>query len=227
MRTVSHPLKVLLFAALPLAGSAAAEGVLVDKSEIRFVAKQLGAAVEGRFRQWKADVAFLPQDLAHSRVVADIDLASIDLASEDSERELRGGAWFDTAKFPAAHFASTSVVGRGGDRYEIAGELSIKGFARPVTVPIALRTERWRESRRRRQLRAEASRLQGRRGAVGGYGHRRERGHGPDPHGAAAAQVTRLAMLLLVALEAERERDVIADRGDAALHPEVGALDLR
>jgi len=141
VRTVSHPLKVLLFAALPLAGSAAAEGVLVDKSEIRFVAKQLGAAVEGRFRQWKADVAFLPQDLAHSRVVADIDLASVDLASEDSERELRGGAWFDAAKFPVAHFASTSVVGRGGDRYEIAGELSIKGFARPVTVPVALRTE--------------------------------------------------------------------------------------
>ena len=115
--------------------------MLVDKSEIRFVAKQLGAAVEGRFRQWKADVVFLPQDLAHSKAVFDIDLASIDLASEETEREIRGAAWFDTAKFPVAHFASTSVVDRGGDRYEIAGELSIKGVARPVVVPVAMRTD--------------------------------------------------------------------------------------
>jgi polyisoprenoid-binding protein YceI len=131
---------VLVAAAIP-AGTAGAQGVIVERSEIRFVARQLGAAVEGRFRKWRADVAFLPQDLAHSKVVVDVDLGSIDLASEDTERELRAVAWFDTAKFPVAHFASTSIVERGDGRYEIAGELSIKGFARPVVVPVALRSE--------------------------------------------------------------------------------------
>ncbi|MGA8006270.1 MAG: YceI family protein [Burkholderiales bacterium] len=131
----------VLAAAAIATGTAAAEGVIVERSEIRFVATQLGAAVEGRFRKWTADVAFLPQDLAHSKVVVDVDLGSIDLASDDTERELRGAAWFDTAKFPVAHFASTSIADRGDNRYEIAGELSIKGFARRVVVPVVLRTE--------------------------------------------------------------------------------------
>ena len=131
----------LAVATLCAAGAAAGEGVVVGRSEIRFVAKQLGAAVEGRFGKWKADVVFLPQDLGRSKVVLDVDVGSIDLASEDSERELRGALWFDTAKFPVAHFASTSIVERGGDRYEIAGELSIKGVARPVVVAVTLRAE--------------------------------------------------------------------------------------
>ena len=75
----------------------AAQGVLVDKSEIRFVAKQMGVDVEGRFRKWKANVAFLPKDLAKSRIEFDIDLLSIDLASEDSEKEVKDRLWFDAA----------------------------------------------------------------------------------------------------------------------------------
>ncbi len=131
----------LAVAMLCAAGAAAPQGVIVERSEIRFVAKQLGAAVEGRFAKWKADVVFLPQDLGRSRIVLDVDLGSIDLASEDSERELRGTLWFDTAKVPVAHFASTSIVDRGSDRYEVAGELSIKGVARAVVVPVTLRAE--------------------------------------------------------------------------------------
>jgi hypothetical protein len=43
---------------------AAAQGVLIDKSEIRFVSKQMGVNVEGRFRKWKASVDWKPDDLA-------------------------------------------------------------------------------------------------------------------------------------------------------------------
>jgi polyisoprenoid-binding protein YceI len=124
--------------ASPVAG---AQDVLVDKSEIRFVAKQLGVNVEGRFRKWKANVAFLPADLTKSKAEFDIDLASIDLASEDSEREIRGGLWFDTAKFPVAHFSSTAIRDLGGDKYEIAGALTLKGVRRDIVVPIALKKD--------------------------------------------------------------------------------------
>src|SRR5512135_1695516 len=100
MRAPCLGVVALVVATACASGPAAAEGVVVEKSEIRFVAKQLGAAVEGRFDRWKADVAFLPHDLARSKVVLDVDLGSLDLASEESERELRGALWFDTAKFP-------------------------------------------------------------------------------------------------------------------------------
>jgi polyisoprenoid-binding protein YceI len=131
----------LLAAVALTARVAGAQDVLVDKSEIRFVAKQLGVNVDGRFRKWKANVVFLPTDLARSKAEFDIDLASIDLASEDSEREIRGGLWFDTAKFPVAHFSSTAIRDQGGDRYEIAGALTLKGVKRDIVVPITVKKD--------------------------------------------------------------------------------------
>jgi len=129
------PLAAMLLAA---SGGASGQGVLIDRSEIGFVSKQLGVNVEGRFRKWRANVDFRPRDLGHSRTEFEIELASIDLASEESEREIRRPQWFDTAKFPVARFASTSVSDLGGDRYTIAGRLSLKGVTRDVTVPVAL-----------------------------------------------------------------------------------------
>ena len=127
-----------LVAAAPLA---AAQGVQVDKSEIRFVSKQMGVNVDGRFRKWTANVVFLPADLAHSKADFDIELASIDLASTDSESEVKGAVWFNTAKFPVAHFASSSVRSTGPDRYEFAGTLAIKGTTRNVVVPVTVRKD--------------------------------------------------------------------------------------
>jgi polyisoprenoid-binding protein YceI len=118
-----------------------AQGVLIDRSEIRFVSKQMGASVTGKFRKWKANVDFRPKDLDRSRAEFEIELASIDLANEQSESELRRADWFDTAKFPTARFASTAIRSVGTDRYEVAGALSIKGVSRDVVVPMAIRKD--------------------------------------------------------------------------------------
>jgi polyisoprenoid-binding protein YceI len=137
-RSFIPPLAVMLLAA---SGGSSAQGVLIDKSEIRFVSRQLGVNVEGRFRKWKANVDFRPRDLARSKTEFEIELASIDLASEESEGELKRPTWFDTAKFPMARFASTSIKDLGSDHYEILGRLSLKGITREVAVPVALRKD--------------------------------------------------------------------------------------
>ena len=134
-RSFIPPLAAMLMAA---SGGAPAQGVLIDKSEIRFVSKQMGVNVEGRFRKWKANLDFRSKEPAKSKAELEIDLASIDLASEESEAELRRPLWFDTAKFPVAKFVSTGWKDLGGDRFEISGMLSIKGTARNVVVPVAL-----------------------------------------------------------------------------------------
>lgn len=131
-------LAILLGALLLPSAAAGAQGVLVDRSEIRFVSKQMGVNVQGRFRKWKANIAFDPKDLAHAKADIDIDLGSIDLASEDSEAEVRGKVWFDTARFPSARFVSSAIRVAGPDRYEVAGALTIKGITRDAVVPIAL-----------------------------------------------------------------------------------------
>jgi polyisoprenoid-binding protein YceI len=137
-RSFIPPLAAMLMAG---PGGAFAQGVLIDKSEIRFVSKQMGVNVEGRFRKWKANVDFRPQELAKSRAEFEVELASIDLASEDSEAEARRETWFDTARYPVARFVSTGIRDVGGDRYEIAGTLSMKGMAREIAVPITLKKD--------------------------------------------------------------------------------------
>jgi polyisoprenoid-binding protein YceI len=86
-------------------------------------------------------VDFRPGDVAQSRADFDVDLASIDLASEESEAEVRKADWFDTARFPVASFRSSSVRSLGGDRYEVTGKLGMKGATRDLVVPVELRKD--------------------------------------------------------------------------------------
>jgi len=134
--------KIVLLSAVFFAMSAAhAQSVVAAKSDIGFTIKQMGVKFDGRFRKWTADVVFTPKSLASSKAVLDIDLGSVDLASDDSEAEAKGPLWFDTAKFPTAHFASTSIRDAGNDRYEVAGKLTIKGITRDCVVPISVATD--------------------------------------------------------------------------------------
>ncbi|TMH26318.1 MAG: YceI family protein [Betaproteobacteria bacterium] len=130
-----------LGALLLAAGQAAAQGVLIDKSEIRFISRQMGVNVEGRFRRWKANIVFLPKELGRSKADLDVDLASIDLASDESETEVKRPQWFDTGKFPIAKFVSSSIRDLGSDRYEVSGTLTIKGITHDATVPLTLKKD--------------------------------------------------------------------------------------
>ena len=133
--------RALMVALVFASGCAAAAGVVVGKSEIAFTMKQMGVNFDGRFKAWKADIVFKPAALDQSKATIDIDLASLDLASADSEAEARDPLWFNTSKFPVAHFASTSFKSLGGDRYEVSGKLALKGITRDCVVPIAVKAD--------------------------------------------------------------------------------------
>jgi polyisoprenoid-binding protein YceI len=137
-RSFIPPLAAMLMTA---SGGASAHGALIDRSEIRFVAKQTGGDIKGRFRKWKANVDLRPKQVAKSKAEFEIDMASIDLSGKASESGARGSLWFDTENFPVAKFASTATKATGRDRYEIAGTLSIKGVDRDVLVPVAVETD--------------------------------------------------------------------------------------
>jgi polyisoprenoid-binding protein YceI len=139
--STARRLKWTLGALVLAAGFAHADGVVVARSEIAFTMKQMGVNFDGRFRKWQASVVLLPNALDKSKAEIDVDLSSVDLASAESETEAKGPLWFNTAKFPVAHFASTSIKALGGDRYEIAGKLSLKGITRDCVVPVAVKTE--------------------------------------------------------------------------------------
>jgi polyisoprenoid-binding protein YceI len=121
------------------AGAASAQQTLLPaQSEVAFVMRQMGVPVEGRFRQFDAQVAFDPAQPARSKVSFKVDIASITMGSREVDVELPKPVWFNTARFPQALFESSAIKALGGGKFEVAGRLTVKGLASNVVVPVAL-----------------------------------------------------------------------------------------
>jgi polyisoprenoid-binding protein YceI len=115
--------------------------VQLDKSQITFVFKQMGVPVDGRFRKFNAQVAFDPAKPASSRAQVEIDLASIDAGAQEADDEVKSKNWFNIQQFPTAKFVSSAVKPLGGDRYEVAGKITIKGKTRDIVAPVSVKQE--------------------------------------------------------------------------------------
>ena len=110
----------------------------LNKSSLSFVSKQMNVPVEGRFRTFRSKLSFDPAKPAAAKAELEIDLASIDAGSKDADDEVASKAWFDTRTFPVAKFVSTSVKPLGGNRYEVAGKMTIKGRTQDLTTPVTV-----------------------------------------------------------------------------------------
>ncbi|QDF98294.1 polyisoprenoid-binding protein [Azoarcus sp. DD4] len=126
--------------ALPLAPAAHAieySQVAATASRIDFSYKQMGVGMDGRFGKSDIQLAFDPARPEAGRASIEIDLVSINTGSAEANAEVAGKAWFDTARHPKAVFRSTSVKALGGNRFEAAGTLTIKGRSRDVVAPFS------------------------------------------------------------------------------------------
>jgi len=136
-------LAVSLFVlAVPLAHAQAPapapQKIIAAKSSIRFVTKQMNVPVEGQFKRFDATVGFDPARPAATRAEFEVDLASIDLGSDEGTTEAKRKPWLDVASFPKARFAATEVKSTGPNRFEARGTLTIKGASQPVVAPFTL-----------------------------------------------------------------------------------------
>lgn len=52
--------------------------------------------------------------------------------------EFKGAEYFDAAKYPTATFRSTKVTAKGDNKFEIVGDLTLKGITKPVTLEATL-----------------------------------------------------------------------------------------
>ncbi len=130
--------KIILALALATALSAQAveyTQVQPDKSAIAFVYKQMGVAVDGKFKKFASQLNFDPAKPTAAKATFDVELASVDTGAPEGDQEVAGKPWFNTKAFPTAKFVSTGVKPLGGNKYEVAGQLSIKGKTQDVVVP--------------------------------------------------------------------------------------------
>jgi polyisoprenoid-binding protein YceI len=114
----------------------AQQAVVADQSTIGFITKQMGSAVDGKFGKFDAQIQFDPKKPEASKISFTIDINSAVIADAETTKEVKKADWFNTAKFPTATFAATSVKGLGAGKFEVAGNLTIKGVTKSVVVPV-------------------------------------------------------------------------------------------
>jgi polyisoprenoid-binding protein YceI len=90
--------------------------------------------VQGRFINFRATLQQPDEDFTGSVIEAVIETASITTENEDRDAHLRSAEFFDSDKYPEITFSGTSFKQVSDDRYVIAGNLSMHGVTKQVTL---------------------------------------------------------------------------------------------
>lgn len=133
-------LSTLALGTLALTGAQAAtyQSLVPETSAITFGFRQMGVAMDGRFRKFNAQLNLdtARVDKATGRI--EIDLASIDTGSAEADQEVVGKSWFHVAAHPKASFVLRQLKATGAGQYEAQGQLTLKGQTRDLSAPVKL-----------------------------------------------------------------------------------------
>lgn len=93
----------------------------------------------GQFRRFDAKIDYDPNDLAHAKFDVGIDITSLDTQNSERDHAALGADFFDTAKFPQAHFVTT-VFRKGADgKVTAEGVLTLRGISKPVALMVSFK----------------------------------------------------------------------------------------
>jgi polyisoprenoid-binding protein YceI len=100
--------------------------------------RQQSVTVDAPFKRFDGSIQFDPARPADTRATLHVDMSSLDVGDDDSDTEVRGSAWFDSAHFPQASFHSTLIKSVDARHFNATGDLSIKGRTRQITVNVSI-----------------------------------------------------------------------------------------
>jgi polyisoprenoid-binding protein YceI len=130
--TSTSPVRTVDGVELPAAGTWRIDP---GHAEVAFVGRHFGLTrIRGRFTGVSGEVV-VADDVARSSVTVEIDMATVSSGDVTRDDHLRSADLFDVEAHPTAAFRSTGLVveGRSG---RLAGELTLKGVTRPVTLEV-------------------------------------------------------------------------------------------
>src|SRR5437870_11536896 len=132
-------LSFVLLAALS-SGALANETYKFDQSRstIGFTVHQFLGTTHGKFTKFEGKIDIDREHPEKSSVVAKIDVASINTGIVKRDNHLRSPEFFNVAKFPEITFKSRSVKQTDQQSGDIAGDLTMHGVTKPITLHVKL-----------------------------------------------------------------------------------------
>jgi len=111
-------------------------GIDPTHSEVQFKVKHLViSTVTGSFKKFQGEVLTEGEDFDNATVNFGIDVASIDTNQADRDNHLKSEDFFAASQYPELTFSGTLYKKKGND-YKLAGDLTIRGNARPVELDV-------------------------------------------------------------------------------------------
>lgn len=112
----------------------------VDKSHsnVKFgVTHMVVSELEGTFKVFDGTLEHNKPDFSDAKVNFAIDVASVNTDNERRDGHLKGDDFFNAEKFPKMTFVSTAVKPLGNNKYEMAGNLTIRDVTKPVVFQVS------------------------------------------------------------------------------------------
>jgi len=121
-----------------------------DHTSIEAVARHMMfTKVRGRLHEFSGAI-HVDEDPTKSWAEATIKAASIDTNAADRDDHLRSPDFLDAETFPEITFKSTKLSSRNKGRFEVTGDLTIRGETRPVTLDVdfhGVATDPWGQAK--------------------------------------------------------------------------------
>jgi polyisoprenoid-binding protein YceI len=111
----------------------------VDKthSNVKFmVTHMVVSEMEGTFKVFDGTMENTKPDFSDAKISFAIDVASVNTDNERRDGHLKSDDFFNAEKYPKMTFVSTSVKPMGGNKYELAGNLTIRDITKPVVFEV-------------------------------------------------------------------------------------------
>jgi polyisoprenoid-binding protein YceI len=120
--------------------SAAPVAYKIDRShsEVGFKVRHFFSKTPGRFNEYDGTILWDDKNLAASSVDVTIQSASIYTANERRDNHLKSDDFFSAEKHPTITFKSTKVVPGESGKFQIHGDLTMRGITKPVVLDAEL-----------------------------------------------------------------------------------------
>ena len=123
-----------------VSASAAPPKWVVDqtKSSLTWAVTVNGQPVTGKFQAFGALIAFDPADLANSSAKITMDMTAVKSGDATRDAMLLKPEWYDVLGFPQAVFQTTSFTSKGGNKFDAAAKLTLKGVVKDIVLPLTI-----------------------------------------------------------------------------------------
>ena len=120
------------------ATASAVKTYAIDKShsEFTFQVRHLITKVRGHFEDYAGTIEFDAANPANSKVNVTIQVASIDTKDAQRDGHLKSDDFFSAETFPTITFVSTKITPKGGEDFQVEGDLTIRDVTKSVVLPV-------------------------------------------------------------------------------------------